>query len=668
MKQASEKQFKCTVCDRWFTRIDHLKRHQLRHRTPVYSAAPPSRAAITSATIIKIAPSEGTDLYRKLAKEAEGVMLANQKCTSMKLRCDGGNPCGACMKRNLACTRQSSKPGDDIETRTDSTKSDDFDQTYERGSVKFLLNGGTDSFTRDFHLPSRHDRPSVLPWSDHNHNQSVDHINAAMSMPTPLSIPSSAHAHNLSPIESQPVDVAFYNDNFVQFFNGGYNSGPRLQPDTTTTVFANTPSTSIQGLTLAPPADQQYFEPESPYSMALIQSILSKSWSLGIDELTSMEISQELRFLLTNQRIQKFISLYFQNWQSNCPMIHQPTFSPETATPSLLAAVVFMGAMYSDIASERLTGKKMLDLVETFIFSTDVYSHDFEIAQSYKASHAQTDIKTDWGSFQNLQAGYLLFLIQYWGGTRAARSRMVEIRLGEILKVARRMQLTKCRHDMEDQMDEYLWLQKECRIRTMVLISMIDSAMSFYQNYPPRMTNIELQCDLPCQESHFAARHPFLELDFRPSREMTVYKAFHSLFIEQGPIRPLFVHPGTNKLHLGIMDMFLLIHQIYSYIHMHMNLSMPLLGKRNTTEPESTTVTRIKIALEHWRSLWISLRTEIPQYEWEKVGFFKGAYNFWLVSQLLISKNAGVDILMRMEVNCDDKLSQLKVLLPDDND
>ncbi|KAK2733683.1 hypothetical protein FQN55_003192 [Onygenales sp. PD_40] len=660
MKQAAEKQFKCTICDRWFTRIDHLKRHQLRRLIPVSFAVRPSLVATTCGTIIKIAPNVEIDLSQKPANEVEGGM----PCTSMKLRCDGGSPCSSCQKRNLPCTRQAAKPSDDSETRTESTKSDDYDQTSERGSVKFLLNGGADSFTKDFRLPSRHDRAPVLAWPNHDN---VEPLHESLSTPTPIAAQNGGHTDSVSGIESQPVDVAFYNDGFLQFFNGGYNSGPRFQPHPSTTAFVHPSGHPIQGIPLAPSADQ-YFEPESPYLANLIQSILSKSWILGIDEITSMELMQELRFLLTTQRVQKFISLYFQNWHMNCPMLHRPSFNPETVTSTLLAAVALMGSMYSENANERLITNKMLDLVEMFIFSADVFSSEFEIAQSYKPSHAQVDLKTDWTSFQHLQAGYLMFLIQYWGGNRAARNRVVEVRLAEVIKVARQMQLTKCQHSLEDQISEYLWLQKECRIRTMILISMIDSAMPFYHHYPSRLPNIEVQCDMPCEESLFSSRRPFLEPNFRYSREMTVYQAFHNLFTEQGPVRQLFVYHGTNKLHLQIMDMFLLIHHIYSYIHMHMNISMPLSASRGPNQTENETVTRIKLALEHWRSLWISLRTELPSHEWETVGFFKGAYNFWLVSQLLISKQTGVDILMKMDVNCDDKLSQLKVLLPDDND
>ncbi|QSS50895.1 C2H2 finger domain-containing protein [Histoplasma capsulatum var. duboisii H88] len=670
MRQAPEKQFKCAVCDRLFTRVDHLKRHQLRHTgIRPYSCIFCGTAFARCDNLrdhYNDCPQRGDRLIPETSQRGRR-RHACESCTSMKLRCDGACPCSSCLKRNIPCTRQMSKPCDDSETRTDSTKSDDFDQTYERGSVKFLLNGGTDSFIKGFHLPSRHDKAQPLSWAGSGHSHNVGNVNQAMSTQNAANLPNSDHtSHPESGIESQPVDVAFYNDGFLQFFNQCNNS-TRFHPGETSTSFTQPPATSIQDFTLTSSTDP-YFEPESHYSTNLIQSILSKSWELGFDDMTSMGIAQELRSLLMTQRIQKFIALYFDHWQCNCPMIHQPTFNPETTASPLLAAMVLMGATYSENATEKLTAKKMFDLIEAYVFSTDVYSQDFDIAQSYKTTQCQVDMKTDWRSFENFQAGYLMFLVQYWGGTRTAMNRMVEVRLGEIVKVARQMRLTKCRHGLEEQMDECLWLQKECRIRTMALLSMIDCAMPFYQNFPSRLTNCELQCDLPCQKSLFVARHPFLEPNFRLSREMTVYQAFQNLFVESGPVRPLFVDHCTNKLHLGIMDMFQLIHLIFAHIHLVINLSMPRFGNGIANQQELTTVSGIKVALEHWRSLWISLRTELHGDEWEGVGFFRGAYNFWLVSQLLISKSASVDILMKMDINCEDKLSQLKALIADDFD
>ena len=50
------------------------------------------------------------------------------------------------------------------------------------------------------------------------------------------------------------------------------------------------------------------------------------------------------------------------------------------------------------------------------------------------------------------------------------------------------------------------------------------------------------------------------------------------------------------------------------------------------------------------------------------MGFYKNGYNFWLVSQLMVTKKDSMDVVMSMEVKCEDKLEKLKVLLQDDNE
>ena len=76
----------------------------------------------------------------------------------------------------------------------------------------------------------------------------------------------------------------------------------------------------------------------------------------------------------------------------------------------------------------------------------------------------------------------------------------------------------------------------------------------------------------------------------------------------------------------------------------------------------------IRAALSRWRTLWLNLKSRIPAEEWAAMGFMKTAYNFFQVANLLITKKHSVDVIMQMEVKCEDKLEKLKVLLQDDND
>jgi hypothetical protein len=127
----------------------------------------------------------------------------------------------------------------------------------------------------------------------------------------------------------------------------------------------------------------------------------------------------------------------------------------------------------------------------------------------------------------------------------------------------------------------------------------------------------------------------------------------------------------------------MMITVLYAFINTHMTCLAPLLrnpitkqlptstgsGKRRqSVNQEDSTLIPIRIALMRWRDHWLTLRNTVSQHEWASMGFYKNGYNFWLVSQLLITKKESVDVVMKMEVRCEDKLEKLKVLLKDEND
>jgi hypothetical protein len=84
--------------------------------------------------------------------------------------------------------------------------------------------------------------------------------------------------------------------------------------------------------------------------------------------------------------------------------------------------------------------------------------------------------------------------------------------------------------------------------------------------------------------------------------------------------------------------------------------------------PEDSILMAIRAALDRWHEHWVVLTSRILPEEWSTMGFYKNGYNFWLVSQMVITKKDAVDVVMQMEVNCEDKLEKLKVLLRDDQD
>ncbi|KAJ5632755.1 hypothetical protein N7490_009094 [Penicillium lividum] len=594
-------------------------------------------------------------------------------CTSMKLRCDGQSPCGSCVKRNLDCNNErTGRPqhvGLDEGSPAAGTETETYAKESDRGSIKFLLNSGLDSFTEDFRLPPRNDRARTLIYNDQEMQEATVGI-------FPYDVQGNRPGYTPGLADPDPAGMQYFPNSFLDFFNTSFGDQKPIEDLYTGHITFPAGIPPVQDLHQAIRPGQAIFEPERPFAMALVQSILARAWTVPLDNKGQEEISSNLNFLLTTARIRKFASLYFKFWQPSCPMIHVPSFDPETVSLPLLAAVVFMGAMYSSDQKEVYIAKRVFDFAEIFVYSSQVYSAETEIASLLLGNRNTIDEADDWTKFQNFQAGFIMVAAQYWAGNQTARGRAMENRFSEVVKLARRLRLIKCRHMPHEQSDETLWIQTECRIRTISIISLMDCAFFFFQNYPYRLSTAEIENEFPCEQSLFQSKHPFSEPNFRLSRNLTLYEAFQNLFArpQDSPGQT----PDPSPMDLTVFDMFILIHILFAFINTHMVL-VGTLGRHSeviqlqqkssngkSAIPEDSLLSSIMTALNRWHDHWLKLRTQVSNDEWTSMGFLKNGYNFWLVSQLLVTKKDAVDVLMRMEVNCDDKLEKLKVLLQDD--
>ncbi|KAJ5100609.1 hypothetical protein N7456_006661 [Penicillium angulare] len=684
MKPA-EKHFRCTICQRGFTRIDHLKRHHLRH-----SGQKPYSCVFCNESFARC--DNLRDHYGDCAQRGDRKIPetgqrgrrrhACQSCTSMKLRCDGQSPCGSCVKRNLPCNNERLSHGQlpGLDEGSPSAKGEIYPEQSDRGSIKFLLNGGTDTFTEHWSLPPRGDRTRSLMYH-HNHQQRE--MEDATAGALPYQVEESRPEYSAAMVDPDPNSMQFFQNTFVDFFNTPFGEQKPLEETFTGQIpyASGIPPTQNPCLGISP--EQEVFdpEPERPFALALIQAISARAWTLPLDPKAQEEISTNLNLVLTTSRIRKFISLYFKNWQPSCPMIHIPSFDPEVVSLPLLAAVVFMGAMYSHDLREVYMAKRVVDFVELFIFSTDIYSPDNEIASTFLGTRNIDDDANDWMKFQNFQAGFIIILVQFWSGNVASRSRVMENRFSEVVKskISRRLGLVKCRHRSHEQTSETLWIQVESRIRTMSIISLLDCAFYFYQNYPYRYGIYEMELDFPCEQSIFQAKHPFSEPKFRLSRHISLYQAFQNLFVP--PSEESFGQsPEYVPLDLTIFDMFMLIHVLFAFINTQIMLigttkrQIPATSSLHSSPdskspiPEDSFLSNIRTALLRWRDHWLALRSQVTNDEWISMGFYKNGYSIWLVSQLLITNKDAIDVLMQMEVGCEDKLEKLKVLLQDEQE
>ncbi|KAI9050618.1 hypothetical protein LZ554_005777 [Drepanopeziza brunnea f. sp. 'monogermtubi'] len=634
----------CSMCGKRFSRTDHLKRHQLRHSgIKPYSCIFCSDAFTRSDNLREHYPGCPQRQNRQIPEAARGGRRSHacDSCTSMKLGCDGGKPCKTCRHKRIECrfSRLISKGGaglNEISKGTENGQSD-------RGSINFLLNTGTASFIDCFTLPSSHERRNI--WNFRTAKEAATSIDSANFFGN------NSNEGNVSStaFDDESIDWSLLDEaNLLTFLGGSFGVVPMFGSEAPITGF------SLIG----------DFEAPTPQSAMLVQEILESSMSLQMTPPEQEHILQNLRFLFTPSRIEKFVGLYFEFWHPHCPIIYRPAFSIHTAPLPLLAAMSVMGAMYTPIDTEVTTARLVLDLVELYIHSLNDLSEVYEIRHMLRVASALAPENTQLSvlAFDNLQAAYIVVCVQFWAGSMVSRKRAVDTRFNTIVKVARRLGLMKARHEMDDGQDEQMWILRETRVRMINTMTLFDCAFCFFVNFPCRISVSEMEFDLPCEESFFTSKHPFSEPGFTFSRNITTIAAFQSLFkpseISQGPSR--------NPYNLNPHDMFILIHMLYVSAHTQI-IHFPPSISRSEGDPDTSTpasgITAIKTALSSWRLLWVAIRANIPNNSWASLGFFRNGYNYWLVTQLIISHKGSADILMKMEVGCEDTLKQLRLLV-----
>jgi len=369
----------------------------------------------------------------------------------MKLGCDGNNPCKTCIQRKMDCTfsRQQSKRnvtgsssklkqfqfevnfGENVTLFTHAgPKPQENALSSERGSIKFLLNSGTASFIDSFHFPTSNERRNLF-----NH-RNTDISNASNNCDVFFGSQSENGSAFSDPFETEPIDWSLFEDeNLLRFLNSPFEDVQMQSDDLFASMIIdpaigdNSPATSQSVST--------EWETPTTQSSTIIHALSEKTTSLQLSAEKQSEISHQLNFLFTPSRITKFIGLYFEFWHPHCPFLHQASFNAEIAPPSLLVAVILMGAMYSQTDKEVAIAKRLLDLSEIYIYSMDELSDDFEIRQSLSSLHSSGSEFVSDGPFalQHLQAAYLTVTTQFWAGSLVSRKRVVEMRFGTVIKV-----------------------------------------------------------------------------------------------------------------------------------------------------------------------------------------------------------------------------------------
>jgi hypothetical protein len=235
------------------------------------------------------------------------------------------------------------------------------------------------------------------------------------------------------------IDWTVLQDDSLHRFLGQPMGGVPMPTDVFTPIFMN-PNFSHAGPVSGAICGGEW-EPPSAQSAAILQALLGKLAMLNMNDQESADISQELNYLFVPSRIEKFINCYFEFWHPHCPMVHRPSFSIDAAPIPLLISMTLMGAMYSQVEHEVDASKMALDLAELFIYSIEDFADEFEVQRMLNFSSAPPQTQPSMPSYlalKNLQAAYLMVVVQTWAGNTPARKRAMETRFSTAIKVMQR--------------------------------------------------------------------------------------------------------------------------------------------------------------------------------------------------------------------------------------
>ncbi|OJD28227.1 hypothetical protein ACJ73_00357 [Blastomyces percursus] len=245
--------------------------------------------------------------------------------------------------------------------------------------------------------------------------------------------------------------------------------------------------------------------------------------------------------LLSINALQTYCDLFFTKFNVSYPLIHQPTCDPDRVDTLLLAAIVSMGATYSNKEAHQLA-VAMHDSLRNQLFSHQSFS-------------SQPDLWV-------LQA---MMLIDCFGKQRAGQKQrdMSQLFHCVLIKLIRRSNCPIIRTsplvERPDNLD-LAWRQAmdlEQRKRLAMLCFMWDTQHAVLFSQSLCMSAFEIRASLPCDEATWEANTAGEWFEY------TRVEPSHSAFL---PVLKAYITPNTTRRprHLNALSRIFLLHGLMS--------------------------------------------------------------------------------------------------------
>jgi hypothetical protein len=182
------------------------------------------------------------------------------------------------------------------------------------------------------------------------------------------------------------------------------------------------------------------------------QRLESSAATMNVPNVPSKDILASIQ-AITGKQIAIWIRLYFQHFHKHGPVIHEATFNPTTAALPLVLAIMSIGAMVSPLelamkccwpfhqysvgGTDAEGMRLLLDTIETCIFSFPALSDEYDLpGRQHAINEEESSLELQRRRLEELQAAYIMVVLQYWSGNLIARKRARQQRFSRIVAVS----------------------------------------------------------------------------------------------------------------------------------------------------------------------------------------------------------------------------------------
>ncbi|KAL4791911.1 hypothetical protein BDV19DRAFT_381238 [Aspergillus venezuelensis] len=377
-------------------------------------------------------------------------------------------------------------------------------------------------------------------------------------------------------------------------------------------------------------------------SQSIVSQIKAVSQDSPITPPWTSQLEKACNLFFSPRNIIRFVEIYWTSWHPHYPAIHKPTFSIPATPIHLLASMCIIAAFFSPNEDDKIRARTWLNGVEELIFSNRYFGDVLLLDE------ATVDVRD---AVQLLQAAYCISTAQISEGSKFSRRRMRRSRFGEVVSLARDINLFNIAHRDLDRLhrNDFSWdsfvATEEC-IRTMLFIYANDTGFAIFSNYPPRTRIQEMSVDLACPEACFQASTA--QECFAAIRTWTSHSLYRQRLRLRESIETLLWRDSSSDIqgnlsHLGILNLWMICSALLAEAF---NFNTLISTTSSSLDP-------IRRAIHTWKLAW-NQRYAIPdnfglpkeedqildraRYAWRRVGFFQNASEYWLLLHILIQR------------------------------